>query len=238
MMERKKLLYIHGWNFSNYTSLGDTGAWLDKSKLIEKLSENFGVTWVKLPGFFGQPDPDKPWGVDDYVRYVDQIIQKEKPDYVVGYSFGGAVLVRWRKLNPDISVRVVLVSPAILRQYEYKNQNIFWKILKNILPKKIASIVRDIYLVKVVDNLYYVKASPVMRKTYTNIVKVDLRPDLLDISKPLTIIYGEKDTATPPNLMKETIAKSTVQHNFYIIPDGGHDIGRTHTDEVVNLILK
>ncbi len=237
-MKKPKILLIHGWNYSHYTSVGNKDAWNNRSRFIEELSKSFFVVRINLPGFGGQEDPKIPWTVDNYAEYVGTIVQIEKPDYILGYSFGGAVVLRWKKLSGDIKIKTFLVSPAIIRRYEKTDLGNMQKMLKRILPNLLISLLRDFYLTNIRKNPYYSKATRVMRETYRKIVAVDLRNDLLEILSPVTLIYGECDTATPVELVQETISKSEVQHTLHIISEGGHDIANTHTGELVSLITK
>lgn len=233
-----KILLIHGWNYANYTSSGCTNAWANRSLFVTALSKHFEVVTFNLPGFCGEKDPLVPWVLDDFVSFVGQKIQQEKPDYILGYSFGGAIVLRWKKTTGDTRVKVILVSPAIIRNHENVNLNIVQKILKTVLPERIISILRNAYLTKVIKNTYYTNASSVMRKTYRNIVTLDLRDDLLSVSDSIILIYGEKDTATPPALVKSVLGECCKIHNLHIISGGGHDIANTHTEELISVILK
>ena len=237
---KSKILMIHGWNYTNYTSSGCADAWTNRSSFVVALSKYFEVVTFNLPGFCGERDPETSWNIDDFAKLIQEKISQEKPDYVLGYSFGGAVALRWKKITGDIHIKVILISPAIIRKYEktvYRH-GVFQLILKTILPEKLISILRDIYLVKIVKNPYYAHASRVMRETYRNIVSADLRNDLLFVTNSLSLIYGEKDTATPNELVRNVLKNSTARHNLYVISGGGHDIANTHTEELVSLILK
>lgn len=235
---KSKILLIHGWNYTHYTSSGCGDAWANRSRFVTELSKYFEVISFNLPGFCGEKDPQVPWTLDDFTSFVGQKIQQEKPDYILGYSFGGAIALRWKKTTRDTRVKAILVSPAIIRRYEKENLNIFQKILKAVLSDKIVSTLRDIYLTKVIKNPYYASANGVMRKTYRNIVVLDLRDDLLSVPDSITLIYGEDDTATPPILVKNMLGKCFKKHNLHIISSGGHDIANTHTEELVSVILK
>lgn len=234
----KKILLIHGWNYANYTSLGCKNAWENRSKFVESLSKHFNVVTINLPGFCGQADPEFPWGLDDFVWYVDRVIEKEKPDYLLGYSFGGAIALRWKKMTGDIHIKTFLVSPAIMRRYESKDLGLLQKSAKALLPTRVTEILRDFYLTKVVKNPYYVHATRVMRETYRNIVSVDLRKDLMGVSDSLTLIYGELDSATPPDLIRVCLEYPSEHHELIIIPFGGHDIANSHTSKLVAIITK
>jgi len=235
---KSKILLIHGWNYTNYTSQGCTNAWENRSKFVNSLSEHFEVIQFNLPGFCGENDPKIAWVLDDFVTYVGQKIKQEKPDYILGYSFGGAIALRWKKISGDTKIKTILVSPAIIRKYEKKNFGMIQKIFKSILPTMIISIFRDIYLTRFIKNPYYTKASDVMRKTYRNIVAVDLRNDLVSLSDSVSLIYGENDTATPPTLLKSVLGECSVVQDVRIILGGGHDIANTHTEQLVSEILK
>lgn len=235
---KSKILLIHGWNYANYTSSGSTDAWADRSGFIANLSKHFEVISFNLPGFCGEKDPQAPWSLDNFVSFVERKMQQEKPDYILGYSFGGAIALRWKKTTRDTRVKAILVSPAIIRRYEKENLNIVQKILKAVLSDKIVSTLRDIYLTKVIKNPYYTNANSVMRKTYRNIVALDLGDDLVYLSDSVYLIYGENDTATPPILAKNMLEKCFKKHNLLIISGGGHDIANTHTEELISAILK
>ena len=238
IMVKPKILLIHGWDYVNYTSSGCIDAWSNRSKFAQALSRHFDVVRINLPGFCGQSDPGKPWNLDDYVDYVNIFIEKEHPDYILGYSFGGAIVLHWKRRSRDVRVKTFLVSPAIIRKYEKTDLGFVKKTLKSVLSKELVSLLRDFYLTKVVKNPYYSKATKVMRETYRNIVAVDLREDLLQLTDSLTLIYGENDTATPPNLVQEVLRHSKIQHRIEIISSGGHNIANSHTEELVSLIVK
>ncbi len=237
---KQKILLIHGWNYANYTSFGCVNAWANRSLFITALSEHFEVIIFNLPGFCGEKDPIIPWALDDFADLIQKKVEQEKPDYILGYSFGGAIALRWKKITRDIHIKTILVSPAIVRKYKegISSINALQRIIKFILPERLISILRDIYLIKIVKNPYYIHASAVMRETYRNIVTVDLRGDLMSVVDSLSLIYGEKDTATPPDLVKNVLKDSAVRHNLYIISGGGHDIANTHTKELISAILK
>lgn len=234
----KKILLIHGWNHLNYSRFGGTDAWANRKEFVSLLEKHFLVVKLNLPGFCGQPDPSKPWSLDDYVAFVNTVIAAEKPNIILGYSFGGAIALRWKYETGDTAISTYLVSPAILRKYETGGLSPMQKTVKKFLPKPIVSLVRDIYLVSIRKNPYYRYATRVMRTTYRNIVGLDLRQDLVSLKSPVNLIYGEQDTATPPILVSSVINNLPVTHSLYVIPGGGHDIANSHTKELFSIIFK
>lgn len=234
----KKILLVHGWSHDNYTPSGCTDAWNNRSRFVEKLLTRFKVVRFNLPGFCGEKEPEHPWTISDFTQFLGRVIDREKPDIVLGYSFGGAILLHWKAEFGNKTVRAFLVSPAIIRRYEnlmFQSLSVSW--LKTILPERLMVLARDFYLVSVVRNPYYAEASPVMRETYRNIVGLDLRENLLKVSDKLVLIYGEKDSATPPELVRNFLASHENHHKLHVIEGGGHDIANTHTDELVSIIV-
>jgi pimeloyl-ACP methyl ester carboxylesterase len=230
-----KLLLLHGWDYRNYTGQGCRDAWHNRSVLVQGLSGAFQVVRFNFPGFCGEADPPRPWQMDDFVEMVDGIIRREAPDVALGYSFGGAVLLSWKHRTGDRRVKAVLVSPAILRRYDEGSVS-----LSGGLQRALPAILREwgalLYLRLRGRNPYYTKATRVMRRTYRNIVSLDLRDRLRDVPAPLCLIYGEKDTATPPGLVADFLAQESLPHRLHVIPGGDHDIGTTHSEQVVGLV--
>lgn len=231
----KTILLVHGWNHDNYTSSGCADAWANRSRFVTALSESFRVIRFNLPGFGGEREMDRPWTLDDFVRLLDERIKKERPDIVLGYSFGGAVLLHWKAVTGNKTVKAFLVSPAIMRRYEHQGISAGW--LKRFLPKKVVAFARDFYLTRVRKNPFYTKASPVLRETYRNIVGLDLKEDLLRVTDELVLIYGEADTATPPEFVRDFLVVRRSHHRLVVFPGGGHDIANTHTDSLVSTIV-
>jgi len=68
----KKILLVHGWSHDNYTSSGCRDAWSNRSHFVEALSAHFKVVRFNLPGFCGEKEPERPWFLSDFTRYLDQ----------------------------------------------------------------------------------------------------------------------------------------------------------------------
>lgn len=230
-----KLLLLHGWDNRNYTGRGCGDAWHNRSVLVDGLAEHFDVVRFNFPGFCGEPDPPRPWQMEDFVDLVDGIIRRESPDLALGYSFGGAVLVSWKHQSGNQRVKGVLVSPAIMRRYDERSVS-----LPGVVRRAVPDALREwgalLYLRLRGSNPYYTEATPVMRRTYRNIVALDLRDRLREVRDPLCLIYGERDTATPPDLVADWLALESLPHRLHVIPGGDHDIGTTHTEQVVRLV--
>ncbi|MBK8296864.1 MAG: alpha/beta hydrolase [Saprospiraceae bacterium] len=234
----ENVFLIHGWNYTNYSKYGCKDAWSNRNDFIIELSKYFNVIKLNLPGFCGEPEPPKDWNLEDYADFFEQFILKSriKPDYVLGYSFGGAVAIKW-KLNYHNNSKIILVSPAITRAYKERKETKYLTIGKKLVPLFISKYLRHIYLKFIIKNSFYLQGTKFLRNSYLNIVKIDLADELIKIpNDKILLIFGEKDSATPPQVFKSRIGKGKVLDNLHIIEGGGHDIATTNYEQIVEII--
>ena len=227
----KSILLLHGWNYENYTNLTTSkDAWDNRKDFVDKLSKEYTIYKLNFPGFCGSPEPDKPWYLKDYVEYVYKYIKdnKLKVDYILGYSFGGAVATLYNYMK-DPTQDIILISPAIARtNVEPINKK----------PSKLRTILRDLYLKKIVKNKYMINGTKFLNASYQNIVRIELINELNKIDpNKLLIIYGDKDEMVDPYKVYNRLDNEH-KDRVVFIKDGMHDIANTHTDELISIISK
>lgn len=233
---KKKILLLHGWNYRNYTKMTqEVDAWHNRAEFVASLEQNYDVYKLNFPGFCGKNEPDYAWELSDFANYVHEYLESHnlKVDYILGYSFGGAVAVEYNILF-DNNQKLILVSPAIVR-----NQNKAKKFITTPqIIKPIRNFIRDFYLLHIVKNNEMVHGTKFLRNTYQNIVRVELL-DAIEKIKPsnLKIIYGADDQMVNPQYVLSKV-KEEYRGCIFLIPHGGHDIANTHTEEVIKLIGK
>lgn len=232
----EKILLLHGWNYRNYTSqTKEKDAWHNRTKLVKELEKKYEVFKINFPGFCGEKEPNQAWTLTDYAKYIHTYLEDNnlKVDYILGYSFGGAVAITYNRLY-DNNQKLILISPAIIRYYKKSSNFIKTPKILNPLRNKI----RDFYLIHKVKTNEMVYGTKFLRATYQNIVRVELLDELEKIDKTkLKIIYGEKDTMVNPNRVLENINKK-YKDRIFLIKDGGHDIANTHVKEIMEIIGK
>ena len=230
----KQILLIHGWNYRNYTGVTtETDAWHNRSEFVENLSKEYEVYKLNLPGFCGEKEPPKAWDLDDYATYIHSYIQNNNinPDYILGYSFGGAVAITYH-LKYGNKEKLILVSPAIIRNNDKSKK--FVKTPK--LFTKLRNYLRNTYIIHIVKTPEMVYGTKFLRDTYQIIVRKDLQDEILKISpNNLLIIYGEKDDMVNPNKVINYLPEK-YQSQIKVIKDGDHNIGKTHYKEIINII--
>ena len=233
-----KILFLPGWDHRYYADASKNTSEY-RSPFLTPLREQHEVTFVAWPGFFHEPEPDaKKWTLDDYAEFVEDRYGQEDYDVVIGYSFGGAVALRWKKYFAQ-DAKLFLVAPALVRKYQIEGRGIMRRIasvVKRVSPA-LLSFLRGLYLRYVVKNPYY-KTTPFLQLSYLEIVKTVSIDDLHEVNpEDVLLVYGEQDTATPPALALDSIDDPRVRERVVVLGDGDHDVGETHIDEVVNLLV-
>lgn len=236
-MKKPKLLLLHGWSWKNYSKFGNADPWNNRPEFVKELERFFDVHKIIFPGFCGVSEPSMSWNLDDFAEYVKKYLKEKRinTDFILGYSFGGAVAVRLKN-KFGLRCPIILISPAIIRAISHSNIHLsnFWK---KIIPEFLVNFAREIYLSYVVDNPYYKHGTRFLKKAYLDIVRIDLSDELLKLSeREFICIFGSDDTATPSNLLLQKLDKSNTAKMIKIIDGGGHDIANTHTKELIELI--
>lgn len=232
---KKSILLLHGWNYRNYSSqTEELDAWHNRKKLVDKLEEKYKVYKVNFPGFCQTSEPsEKSWTLDDYASYINNYIKdkKLKIDYILGYSFGGAVAVKYNLLFNN-KQKLILISPAIVRENKKSKSFIKTPSFLNFIRNKL----RDLYLIHIVKTNEMVYGTKFLRNSYQNIVRIELLDGIEKIDpKLITIIYGDKDEMVKPSYVISHI-NPKYKNCIHLIKDGKHDIANTHVENVVNII--
>lgn len=235
-----KILLLHGWNHKNYTNLtNETDAWHNRKEFVLLLEKHYEIHKINFPGFCGEKEPDeKYWDLENYASYVNNYIVDNNLtiDYIIGYSFGGAVAIKYNELFNN-EQKLILISPAIVRNHDNSKEMIKTPKLFNPL----RNLVRDFYLIKIKKNKYMIYGTKFLRNSYQHIVRIDLIESLKNInSRYIDIIYGDQDSMVNPNLVYNSV-DDIYKEKIHFIKDGGHDIANSHTKELVreiNRIIK
>lgn len=219
---KKKILLLHGWDFNLYSKMtNQVDAWDEYKSFINDLEKDYDIYKINFPGFCHTEEPDdKSWNVYRYARYVQDYLDTNNLDIdiVIGYSFGGAVAVKWKSIYKNKS-KLFLIAPAIIRNSNKSKTFIktprFLDFIRNIL--------RNLYLIYIVKNPEMKFGTKFIRNSYQVIVREDLRKELDSINiNDIHIIYGTKDTAVDPFKLYSTADKE-LKDNIIFINNADHD---------------
>ena len=177
------LYIIHGWTYT-------IEPWRDTLAILKENGVN--VKMLRVPGLT-EPS-DKIYTIDDYVKWAD----REIPDGAValGHSNGGRILLNLCAKKPEKLKHLILLDSA----------GIYEPSIRKKIVEKIAKIGKPFKKVPLVDKAFhkltgstdYSRAPKNMKTTLANMLASDKDLDLAKIKTPVFILWGKKDTVTPP----------------------------------------
>lgn len=229
----KVVLMLHGWQSACGTF----------DKITTKLKAKFRIVRLDLPGFGASEMPDKPWKLDDYIDFVNEFLKKLKiknVEILVGHSMGGRIAIKAVGSGQLRPKKLVLIGSHGIRESKRLRNRVFWlaakagKVATYPLPARYKERLRG-RLYKTAGAGDYINAGA-LKKTFSNIIKEDIRPEAVMISTPTLLIYGQNDTQTPPHYGK-TFQKLIEGSKLEIIPDTGHHTHEEEPRQVADLIL-
>lgn len=183
MSEQVDLYIIHGWSYTIEpwrTTLGI----LRKSGLRVKL--------LKVPGL---TEPSKKvFTIDDYVKWADA----EIPDgaIVLGHSNGGRIMLNLCSKKPNKVKYLILLDSAGVYEPSTKKK-IVASLAKIGKPFKKIPVVNKAFH-KITGTTDYSRAPENMKITLSNMLESDKNLNLPSVTTKTYIIWGKKDTVTPP----------------------------------------
>lgn len=177
------LYIIHGWTYT-------VEPW---SKTLELLKRHgIRVKMLKVPGLT-EPS-DKVWTIDDYVQWADTQI----PDgaIVLGHSNGGRILLNLCAKRPDKLKYLILLDSAGIYEASSRKK----------LVGALAKLGKPLKKIPLIDKVFhrltgttdYSKAPENMKVTLSNMLESDKNLDFSKVETKTFILWGKKDTITPP----------------------------------------
>ena len=192
--EGTPVVLMHGWG-CNVTTVAS----------IERVALAAGcrVINIDFPGFGRSSEPPTVWGVEEYTRLVEKLLQAQgvaRP-VMIGHSFGGRVGILYSSRNA-VS-KLILVDAAGVkprRSLSYYIKVYSFKASRRLLPlligKKRAEARIEAARARA-GSSDYASATPRMRQILSKVVNEDLCHVMPSIKAPTLLIWGENDTATP-----------------------------------------
>ena len=177
------LYIIHGWTYT-------VEPW---NKTLALLAEaGLNVKMLHVPGLT-EPS-DKVFTMDDYVKWADAAI----PDGAIalGHSNGGRILLNLCVRKPEKLKFLILLDSAGVYEPSARKE-IVGKLAKIGRPlKKIPGV--DKVFHRVTGTTDYSRAPENMKTTLQNMLESDKDLDLSKVATKTLILWGKKDTTTPP----------------------------------------
>lgn len=201
MNEKFDLYIIHGWTYT-------VEPWGKTLKLLSKAG--LRVKMLHVPGL-AEPS-EKVYTIDDYVNWADDQI----PDGAValGHSNGGRILLNLCAKKPEKLSKLILLDAAGIYEMTAKKR-IVKAIAKIGKPFKKIGIINKVFH-RATGTTDYARAPENMKRTLENMLDSDKILDLSLVTTPTVMLWGEKDTITPPQQARQMKLKlPNVTLKFY-----------------------
>ncbi len=189
------VVILHGWSQRTTTEQ----KW---QPLISQLEDQgLQVKYLNLPGL--SAPLEEVWNLQDYRDWVLQQIEDIDSLTLIGHSFGGQIAAVVAASQPDNLDRLVLIGPAGIRDRRWH------KVIKRLIFKVAAKLGNYVFawsslkqwlqklLYKLAREQDYYQASALLKQTMKQVLKQEIHEQLLQITVPTLLIWGEKDRATP-----------------------------------------
>lgn len=217
------IVFLHGWGASSQLMM-------PIYRKLEMFDNDKSYLFIDFPPFGKSNEPIEPWNLDDYVNLTEELISKvDKIEKVslIGHSFGGRVAIKLASKRNDINNLILLSSAGIKPKFSLKTKFKLWKykFYKKINSKKINNFGSRDYKI----------LSPIMKKTFNNIINEDLTNLCGKISSRTLIIFGKKDKETPL-YMGKILNKKIKESKLIVIKNGDHFTYLYHLNSIFPIV--
>lgn len=200
--------------------------------IIDYFKEDNRIFIMDYPGFGMSEEPKEELLLEDYIELILKMVEKEKINnpIIIAHSFGGRLV---SILNELISIKkLILIDVAGIKRFNLKLylKTKFFKIIKK-LNKNLAKKIE-----KKFSSSDYKDLSPIMKKTFNNIIKVNLKSNYKKIKTETLIIWGEKDEDTP--LKDAYLLKKIIKNSALIIYKDKHHYSYLEDIYLTNRIIE
>lgn len=211
------LVMIHGAG-------GCSQVWQNQTRLLK---DSINALALDLPGH-GKTEAPAKNTVEACARWLSEVLNAlfEKPVFLMGHSFGGAIVQQTALLYPDLFRGVILVGTGP----RLKVAPVFLEGLLNDFEKTVDSIVAFAYapgadrsMIREGARLMKEAGSEVVHGDFLACDRFDLRNEVDKIQHPCLIICGDQDKLAPISL-SESLNKSIGGSRLEIIPSAGHTV--------------
>lgn len=177
------LYIIHGWTYT-------VEPW--KTTLAILRDNGISVKMLHVPGL--TEESKKVFTIDDYVRWADENIPNGA--IALGHSNGGRILLNLCSDEPSKLKYLILLDAAGVYEPSVRKKAV----------EKLAKIGKPLKKIPVIDKIFhkltgstdYSKAPENMKTTLANMLESDKNLDLTKVETKTFILWGKKDTTTPP----------------------------------------
>jgi pimeloyl-ACP methyl ester carboxylesterase len=220
------LIWGHGWGHTHV-------ALLPMAEAVQGIGPSL---LIDFPGFGVSPMPPTAWGTADYADAVAEWLRPipAAQRVWIGHSFGARVGLRLAAQHPDLVDGLFLIAvPGLQRRRSLPQQmrrqarSLLFKTLRALTPEGPA---RDRLRERFGSADY--RAAGAMRPIFVKAVREDLGPVARQVRCPTVLVYGERDSETPPDIgerFHQVIPRSELAvlrglDHWTVLTEGRHQI--------------
>lgn len=177
------LYIIHGWTYT-------VEPWRNTIEMLRK--NGLSIKMLRVPGLTSPSDRE--FTIENYVKWANC----EIPDGAIalGHSNGGRILLNLCAKKPDKLKYLILLDSAGIYEPSARKR----------MVERMAKMGKPLKKVPVIDKAFhrltgstdYSKAPENMKKTLANMLDSDKNLDFAKVTTKTLILWGKKDTTTPP----------------------------------------
>ncbi|MEM7746969.1 MAG: alpha/beta fold hydrolase [Pseudomonadota bacterium] len=236
--EKWRFVWAHGWGQNRHAM----------ANLAQSLTSLGGHMLIDFPGFGDAPAPGDTWSTADYADFSARLLKTGPtagnttgPTVWLGHSFGGRVGIQIAARHPELIDKLVLIAAAglqrqrsLVEQTRVQSKIYTFKTLKHLAP--VLGLDVDKLRNRFGSTDY--RNAGAMREILATVVREDLSDVAKDVTCPVLLIYGGKDTETPPEIGKrlaDLIPNADLnvletQDHYSLLGDGRHQVAKRIRD--------
>ena len=223
------VIWAHGWGQNHQ-------AFMPLARSLQAAAHH---SLVDFPGFGESPAPPADW---DTMAYADAMAEwlatlPRGRRVWVGHSFGCRVGMRLAVHHPEAFDAMVLVAGAGLKRRRslFERVRIFLRVRAFKTLKLLEKLGIDVSARKAQYGSADYRNAGVLRGTFVKVISEDQAGDVGRIRCPVALIYGERDTETPPEFgerLSKLIPGASLNlvpglDHYTILTDGGPQVAYT-----------
>lgn len=220
------LIWGHGWGHSH-------AALRPLAEAVQAIAPSL---LVDFPGFGASPMPPSAWGTADYADAVAEWLMRVPAGKRVwiGHSFGSRVGLRLAAQHPGLVDGLFLIAApglqprrSLAEQTRRKVRSLTYKAMRTLIPEGPA---RDRLRQRFGSADY--RQAGAMRPIFVKTATEDLGPVARQVRCPTVLVYGERDSETPPDIgerLQQMIPRSELAvlrglDHWTVLSEGRHQI--------------
>jgi pimeloyl-ACP methyl ester carboxylesterase len=210
------MIWAHGWG--------------QDQRAFAALADSFpGAAHLLLafPGFGDAPPPPSAWDTARYAEACEALLRRLFPNEAklvwIGHSFGGRVGIRMAaKLKPSIAALVLVAAAGLKRKRSFAEEARYTARLWSFkLLKQFAGSPAALERLRARFGSADYRNAGVMRDVLVKVVNEELSEVARAVKTPTLILYGERDTDTPPEFGRR-FASLIAGSELHILPQLDH----------------